>query len=63
MTSALDQLGSHIWDASPFSIVVTDYAAEPEQRKIIYVNSAFTDLTGFAAEDVVGKPVAIIDGH
>jgi PAS domain S-box-containing protein len=58
----LDSLGAQIWDSSPFSIVVTGYDAEPEQRKILYVNPAFTGLTGFAAEDVVGKPVAIIDG-
>jgi PAS domain S-box-containing protein len=58
----LDNLGPQIWDSSPFSIVVTGYDAEPQQRKILYVNPAFTGLTGFAAEDVVGKPVAIMDG-
>jgi PAS domain S-box-containing protein len=58
----LDNLGPQIWDASPFSIVVTDYATEPTQRKIIYVNAAFTDLTGFAADEVIGKPVTLMDG-
>jgi PAS domain S-box-containing protein len=62
LTSALDELGAHIWDTSPFSIVLTDFAAEPEQRKIVYVNSAFTGLTGFAAADVIGKPIAIMNG-
>jgi PAS domain S-box-containing protein len=58
----LDHLGPQIWNSSPFSIMVTDYAAEPEQRKIIYVNSAFTNLTGFTAAEVVGKPVTLIEG-
>src|SRR6266852_3542742 len=58
----LDNLGPQIWDASPFSIVVTDYAAEPTQRKIIYVNSAFTDMTGFAADEVIGKLATLMDG-
>src|SRR5580658_4354018 len=58
----IDNLGPHVWDASPFSIVVTDYAAEPLERKIIYVNPAFTNLTGFAAVDVIGKSVTLMDG-
>jgi PAS domain S-box-containing protein len=58
----LDSLGPQIWDASPFSIVVTDYASEPTQRKILYVNSAFTRLTGFAADEVIGKSVTLMDG-
>jgi PAS domain S-box-containing protein len=57
-----DKLGPQIWDASPFSIVVTDYAPEPTQRKIVYVNSAFTQLTGFAAEEAIGKPAALLAG-
>jgi PAS domain S-box-containing protein len=62
VTPALDTLGPAIWDASPFSIVVTEYGGAPEQRKVVYVNPAFTDLTGFAAADVLGKPLAVMDG-
>jgi PAS domain S-box-containing protein len=58
----LDNLGPQIWDAFPFSIVVTDYASEPTQRKILYVNSAFTHLTGFAADEVIGSLVTLING-
>jgi PAS domain S-box-containing protein len=57
-----EKLAPQIWDASPFSIVVTDYATEPAQRKIVYVNPAFTELSGFAAEEAVGKPVTLLDG-
>jgi PAS domain S-box-containing protein len=59
---AFDKLGPQIWDASPFSVVLIDYATEPDQRKIVYVNSAFSHLTGFAAEEAVGKPVTLLDG-
>jgi PAS domain S-box-containing protein len=58
----LDNLGPQIWDAFPFSVVVSDYVAEPKQRKIVYVNPAFTHLTGFAAEEVIGKPLTLLDG-
>src|SRR5690242_20392284 len=57
----LGKLGPPTWDASPFSIVVTDYPADPGQRKIVYVNPAFTRLTGFAAEEVVGKRAMMLD--
>jgi hypothetical protein len=60
--TSLDNLGPQIWDASTFSIVVTDTAAEPKRRKIIYANPAFTELTGFAAADVVGKSAALMEG-
>jgi PAS domain S-box-containing protein len=59
---SFDKLGAQIWDAFPFSVVVTDYVAEPKQRKIVYVNPAFTQLTGFAAQEAVGKPVTLLDG-
>jgi PAS domain S-box-containing protein len=55
-------LGPQIWDAFPFSVVVSDYVAEPKQRKIVYVNPAFTHLTGFAAEQAIGKPLTLLDG-
>jgi PAS domain S-box-containing protein len=59
---SFDKLGAQIWDAFPFSVVVTDYVAEPKQRKIVYVNPAFIQLTGFAAQKAVGKPVTLLDG-
>jgi len=59
---SFDKLGAQIWDAFPFSVVVTDYVADPKQRKIVYVNPAFTQLTGFAALEAVGKPVTLLDG-
>jgi len=59
----LEPFSPQIWDAAPFSIVVTDYDTIPELRKIVYVNPAFSDLTGFSAEEVLGKPIAIMDGR
>jgi PAS domain S-box-containing protein len=58
----LEPFSPQVWDASPFSIVVTNCDAGPEACKIVYVNPAFSDLTGFAAAEVVGKPIAFIDG-
>jgi PAS domain S-box-containing protein len=58
---SLEPFTPQIWDASPFSIVVTDYDAAPELRRIVYVNPAFSDLTGFAAEEVLGKLISAMD--
>jgi PAS domain S-box-containing protein len=61
MTATLDNLAAQLWDSFPFSIVVTDYGDEPELRKVVYVNAAFSDLTGFTAEEVLGKPIETIE--
>jgi PAS domain-containing protein len=49
-------------DAFPVSVLLTDYVAEPNWRKVVYVNPAFTQLTGFSAAEAVGKPVTLLDG-
>ena len=41
------------------SVMVTQAAAK---TPIIYVNEAFTKLTGYAAEDVLGKSPALLQG-
>ncbi|WP_165501859.1 PAS domain S-box protein [Pedobacter frigiditerrae] len=55
----MDSVISHTKDA----IMITE--AEPQQEpgpKIIYVNKAFTTMTGYAASDVIGKSPRILQG-
>jgi hypothetical protein len=41
---------------SPYPIIVTTYDADPRARKIVYVNAAFTGVTGYASAEAVGMP-------
>ncbi len=50
-----DAISSNSFD----SVMVTQAAA---RTPIIYVNEAFTKLTGYAAEDVLGKSPALLQG-
>ena len=44
------------------SIIITTAETDPPGPKIIFVNSAFTKLTGYTAEEVVGKTPRILQG-
>ena len=45
------RLAGTVMNASPLGIFVTD-----TQRRVVSVNPAFTRITGFEPEDVIGKP-------
>ncbi|WP_374585657.1 EAL domain-containing protein [Pseudoduganella sp.] len=47
-------LAAQVFENSRDAIVLTDRA-----RRIIALNRAFTDITGFAAQDMLGKPVSL----
>lgn len=51
-----------IWEASPFSIVVMDFDGDRSARKIVYVNPAFTELTGYSRAEAVGHSAALLEG-
>lgn len=58
----IDNLIQPIWEASPYSIAVIGYDADPMDRKFLYVNSAFTKLTGYTRNEAVGKPASLLYG-
>ena len=44
-------------------VIVTEaYPLDEPGPKIVYVNKAFTDVTGFAPEEVIGKNPRILQG-
>lgn len=44
------------------SIVITDAAIDLPGPRIVFVNAAFTNMTGYTAEDVLGKTPRILQG-
>ncbi len=48
--------------ANDIVIVTEAYPLDEPGPKIVYVNQAFTDLTGFAPEEVMGKTPRILQG-
>jgi PAS domain S-box-containing protein len=55
LSAVLDALVENCFD----SVMIT--AATPK-NPIVYVNKAFTDLTGYSAEEVLGKSPAFLQG-
>lgn len=44
------------------SIMVTEPSSDRAHSPIVFVNEAFTKLTGYSAEDVLGKSPALLQG-
>jgi PAS domain S-box-containing protein len=52
--TSFDGLIQPIWDVSPYAIAITSFDRDPRRRKFLYVNSAFSKLTGYSSAEVVG---------
>jgi PAS domain S-box-containing protein len=44
------------------SVMIMTAQLDPPSPRIVYVNSAFTKMTGYAPEEVIGKTPRILDG-
>ena len=44
------------------SIMITEVGPNGEGHKVVYVNPAFTEMTGFAPEEVIGKTPRVLQG-
>jgi len=53
---------SAILDAASESIIVTEANLEPPGPTIVYVNPAFERMTGWMADDIVGKSPRLLQG-
>lgn len=52
-----------LWAISAEPIVITGDDQDPDHRRILYINQAFTDMTGYSSEDAVGKPSSFLHGQ
>lgn len=44
------------------SIMITEIGDHGEDHNIIFVNKAFTDMTGYTAEEIIGKTPRLLQG-
>ncbi|MGF1614432.1 MAG: PAS domain-containing protein [Gammaproteobacteria bacterium] len=44
------------------SIMITQAGTGAENQRIVFVNQAFTDMTGYPADEVIGKTPRILQG-
>lgn len=44
------------------SIMITEGGSDASEHKIVFVNDAFTDMTGYTAEEVVGRSPGLMQG-
>jgi PAS domain S-box-containing protein len=54
-----DQIIGHTFE----SVMVTAVSDGEQQTPIVFINDAFTALTGYTAEDVLGKSPALLQGE
>ncbi|MBE0499041.1 MAG: diguanylate cyclase [Campylobacterales bacterium] len=52
-----------IFEHSYSSVVITTAQLEGDHPKIIYINDAFTKMTGYSKEDILGKTPRILQGE
>ncbi|MCH8495866.1 MAG: PAS domain S-box protein [Balneolales bacterium] len=59
----LRMLESVITNANEYVIIFEAVPSDLDYRKILYVNEAFTKITGYKASEVVGKTVHFLNGE
>lgn len=66
MTDSREMLKSPLFQAVANltfdSVMVTEITDDHKNSVIIYVNQAFTDLTGYLADEVLGKTPGLLQG-
>jgi len=61
--TVLQQLLQPLWEISSEPVVITGNEVDPDDRCILYVNQAFTRLTGYSGEQAIGRPPSILHGR
>ncbi len=60
--TVLERLLQPVWEVSSEPIVVTGNEPDPNDRKILYVNQAFTEVNGYTREEAIGRPPTLVHG-
>jgi PAS domain S-box-containing protein len=61
--TVLSQLLQPLWEISSEPIVVTGNELKPDERSILYINQAFTNMTGYSREEAVGRSWSMLHGE
>jgi len=57
-----DSLFQLVWEVSPYPLAVISYERDPQDRKFVYINPAFTKLTGYTRSEAIGQPATLLHG-
>lgn len=61
--TVLQNLLQPLWAISPDPVVVTGNEPNTEDRKILYINQAFTYLTGYTSAEAIGQSSSLLHGE
>ncbi|MDA0656559.1 MAG: PAS domain-containing protein [Proteobacteria bacterium] len=61
--TVLSRLLQPLWEISAEPIVVTGNEPNPDDRSILYINQAFTDMTGYSSGEAVGQSWSMLHGE
>lgn len=60
--TVLSKLLQPVWEISSEPIFITGNEPDSTDRRIQYVNEAFTRVTGYSREEAIGRPPALLHG-
>lgn len=60
--TVLERLLQPVWEVSSEPIIITSNEPDPKDRKILYVNQAFSQVNGYTKEEAIGRPLTLIHG-
>jgi PAS domain S-box-containing protein len=61
--TVLGRLLQPLWEVSSEPIVVTGNERNPDDRSILYINQAFTDMTGYSSDEAMGQSWNMLHGE
>src|SRR5579871_3728314 len=59
---SLNNLLQPIWEVSPYPLAVISNEPDAQDRKFVYINRAFTDVTGYTRYEAIGQPATLLNG-
>jgi len=60
--TVLEKLLQPVWEISSDPIMVTGNQSKPDDRRIVYINQAFTEVNGYSKEEAIGHSPSLLYG-
>lgn len=61
--TVLQQFLQPLWEISSEPIAVTGKEQNPDGRSILYINQAYTDMTGYSSQEAIGWSSSLLHGQ